>query len=268
MYYLSKSDFTKYKSVATSLYLSEVQKEHHSYIIQQVQNYSNKLEGKRSFNIIECHDGSKFVCKINKLSHRNKRIRSTLGIKRRGSYDWSVAEVDSYLKLVDKDYIPTIRGYGYERGQSGLIKKVICITEFKENTCNLEEYIKFNPENIDKAVLLAFDLFDKHINEGLIHLDLWLGNVVVKKDLSRSWLIDLEYFKTNSSRSYYEKFGNSLASFYSHTLCSYIKLDEYINLLTIWYSAKEPNFCIQQLMEHLEIKLNPRMSRKEIMAYF
>ena len=152
---------------------------------------------------------------------------------------------------------------------SDLLKSVLCTvtlgsTEEKVSTV----LIKLYPENIRKAVLLSFGLFDKHIRDGLIHLDLWMGNVIVQEDLSCSWLIDLEYFKTGSSRNYYDKFGHCLASFYRHTLCSYLSFDQYIKLLTLWHGNNQSDSCIQQLTKHVELNLSSRMSRKETMAYF
>ncbi len=217
MYYFDNSFFIKSKKENFSVYhYGSLSKEDADSIDDAITISLQKCNANK-FHQVTKKNRLSYLTKANTIRHRNGRIRSTLGIKRRGSYDWAVAEIDNQIKLQGIDYIPKIIGYGTARGKSGIVKSISIVTEFKDNTYNLLEYINKFPNKVHSSIIVSFKLIKRHLDDNLIHLDLWGGNILVNKDLSKSWLIDLELLKRSPKRSFEEKIGFCLGYLYKHT---------------------------------------------------
>ena len=205
MHYLDRALFNKEKCKSTIVRTQKtVADKLAASIISTTINALDDKQQDRTFNIVREKNEKSYLTKSTSFRHRNNRLRATFGVKRRGSYDWPIAEIDNQIKLQSLDYIPRILAYGYKLGKSRTIKSVSITTEFKENTYNVREYIEKFPERLNDVLLTSFNLIIKHLSDDIIHLDLWIGNILVNEDLSQSWLIDIEYLK-HSPRGRIEK---------------------------------------------------------------
>ena len=217
---------------------------------------------------IKFDNGLHALFKTRTLKHRNERVKAALGVKRLGTYIRSVAAIDNHIKLLDCQYIPKILGYGYIYGRLRLTKKVLIITEFKENTYNLREFIKKFPNKIDKALEASFNMIKGHLNNGFIHLDLWMGNIIVNEELTKTWLIDLEYLKFNSKRSLEEKLGFCLGYFFTKKLSLLINEEKYLTFLNDWLDKNFTGKTLEKIKEHTNFFIKNTTTRKERMDFF
>jgi len=223
---------------------------------------------KKDIGTIDSCDGNKYLFKARTLRHRNNRWRATFGVKRNNSYDSYISEIDNHKKALDVDYIPKIVAYAYVKGRLGIVRNTIIITEFKEGFYNVEEYIVAHPERINTVLIKSFDLIKRHVDDGLIHLDIWLGNILVNDDLSESWLIDLEYVQHDSGRTYEEKLGFCFGFFYKINLSSYIDEDDYFDLLSGWLETVLPIKDIRLIKDKARYFARTKISRKERLKLF
>ena len=233
-------------------------------------SYDKLKSSNKGLNLedIKFNNGLHVLFKTRTLKHRNERLKATLGIKRLGTYIRSVAAIDNHIKLLDCQYIPKILGYGYVYGRLRLTKKVLIITEFKENTYNLKEFIEKFPNRIEKALDISFTMIKGHLNNGFIHLDLWMGNIIVNEELTQAWLIDLEYLKFNPKRSLEEKLGFCLGYFFSKKLSLLINEEKYLICLNCWLDKNFTGKTLQKIKENTIFFIKNTTTRKERMDFF
>lgn len=217
---------------------------------------------------IKFNSGLHVLFKTRTLKHRNERLKATLGLKRLGTYIRSVAAIDNHIKLLDCQYIPKILGYGYAHGRLRLTKKILIITEFKENTYNLKEFLEKFPNRIEKALDISFTMIKGHLNNGFIHLDLWMGNIIVNEELTKAWLIDLEYLKFNPKRSLEEKLGFCLGYFFIKKLPPFIDQEKYLIFLSCWLDKNFTGKTIERIRENTIFFIKNTTTRKERMDFF
>ncbi|WP_157674152.1 hypothetical protein [Endozoicomonas ascidiicola] len=177
----------------------------------------------------------KYFLKVNALTHRNERIRTTLRIKRRGTYDWVLAEIDNGIRLAHLDYIPKVKAYGFKRNRLGLVTHAFVLMEFVESAHSVQELINKFPCRVNELVYASFGLIYKHIIDGFIHLDLWLGNIMLSECLKNGWLIDLEYCKFTKHPRLEEKLGYCLGYYHRHTLSGIMSLEQYLSIFNQWH---------------------------------
>lgn len=109
------------------------------------------------------------------------RVRVTLGRqRRRGGFDWLVAEflnsVEARMRGVP---MPRVKGIGYRRASSGLIKEVFLVSELLDGYVDGLEWLR--RPGTDREVFLrrAFALMRLLYEKEVHHLDLWVGNLMV-----------------------------------------------------------------------------------------
>jgi hypothetical protein len=170
------------------------------------------------------------ISKTSISRHRNNAIRATFGIKRMGCYDRITAEIYNQLKLSEQEYLPHAYCYGYKINDFGSATTTTLITQYINDTFNIIEFIDAHPDLISPVINLAFDTIFNHLETPQIHLDLWAGNILVNKELTKSWKIDVAYFKFNTKRTTEEKLGFFLGYFHRHKISQYISLIEYEKL--------------------------------------
>jgi len=269
MRYLNNEPFLHSSKENIKLYCHK-ELENESY--KEIQNISyDKL--KLSSNDLDLEDikfsnGIHALFKVRKLKHRNDRLKATLGIKKQGSHIRSIAEIDNHIKLLNCQYIPKILGYGYIYGNLHLARKTLIITEYKEKTYNLKEFIEQFPDKTDKALELSFNMIKGHLNDGFMHLDIWLGNILINEDITKTWLIDLEYLKFNSKRPLEEKLGFCLGYFFLYELSLLISEKKYLTLLNHWLEQHFPKKTLQKISEHILFYIKNWKIRKERMEFF
>lgn len=269
MRYLDNKLFLHASKENIKLYYSkELESENHKKI-QSISYCKLKLSNNNlDLEDIKLNNGVHALFKIRTLKHRNNRLKATLGIKKQGSHIRSIAEIDNHIKLLNCQYIPKILGYGYIYGNLHLAKKILIITEYKEKTYNLKELIEQFPNKTDKALELSFNMIKDHLNDGFIHLDIWLGNILINQDLTKTWLIDLEYLKFNSKRHLEEKLGFCLGYFFLYELSLLISEEKYLTLLNHWLKQNFSEKKLKKINKHIFFYIKNWKTRKERMDFF
>lgn len=268
MKYLSHTDFIKSKQGLSTIFINNI---FNNEAIDELKDIacSNLSTVKKSRNteIIQKKEFSA-ISKTNFFRHRNNRLQVTFGIKRRGTYDRNVAEIYNQLKLSGYEYIPKVYCYGYQRNKFGIVTSTTLITEYVNNSFNIIEFIDRYPDFILPALRLSFDTIFQHLGSPHIHLDLWAGNILVTKDLTKSWIIDVEYFKFTPKRSIEEKFGFCLGYFYRYEIVKYISMAEYEHLANKWMFEKNLKIDRLKTLEICNYASLNKISRKERFIYF
>lgn len=212
-------------------------------------------------------DQPSFFVKARVLRHRNHRLKATL--VRFGLFHSSpeMAEISNNLQIVGVPYIPKLVAFGYEKGRSGMIKKVLVATEYREHTVTLREFIEANPSKTFQAVMCAFKLIQRMLDDNITHLDFWIENILTNSDLSELWLIDLEYCKINSKAPIDERLAFCVGYLYSYRLRDYLDMDDYFELAQVWlteYTGANANVVLQKAL----LSVDAPLSRKDRLAVF
>lgn len=265
MHYLDNTSFIKSKSNNIVTYAHEsLEHEQASAVKEAMCESVIKKEQNKDFKLIKTPTKS-YIIKNNHLGHRNKMIRAAVGIKRNGTYEYSIAEIDNQIKLIDLDYVPRIVGYAF-KSKLGLVKSSSICIEYLTDTYNIKEYIEKYPNKIEPALIKCFNLIEKHLKDDIIHLDLWIGNILVNKDLSKIWMIDLEFLQHSPTGSHEKKLGFCLGFMYQGTLLNYITYEKYKAMIRDWLNNL--NYDNSKVMEQLEFRSKTEIHRKELYSYF
>lgn len=194
--------------------------------------------------------------------------RTLFGIRRRRSFVWGISEIYNQVKLSALDYVPDVYCYGYKKSRVGLVVATTLITEFKEHAISVMDFIQKYPDSKRMAIQASFNLISKHLNDNIMHLDPWAGNILVTSDLKKQWLVDFEYCKLNPRRSLEKKLGFCLGHFFKRKVCDHITWTEYTDVFLTWadehdvrVDKKETIDCIQYYVEH-------RVGKKARFRYF
>lgn len=178
-----------------------------------------------------------------------------------------MAEIANNLQIAPVSYIPDLVAFGYEKGRSGVIKKVFVATECCENTVTLREFIETNPHKTAQAVMSAFALIEKMLADGITHLDLWVENILTNGDLSKLWLIDLEYCTVNSRAPIVDRLAFCIGYFYSYRLRDYLTENDYFELARAWlteYVGADADVILRKA----SLSVHAPLSRKARLAVF
>ena len=227
---------------------------------------SGLLSDKKVLGQYQLSDKS-FFSKSLPLSHRNNRLRATFFLKRRGTYDWPIAEIYNNLSLNDTKFVPEMLAYGYRRNNLGFITKALLITEWIPNTCSLTEFLKNNPEKQEFILNQVFDAFEYFRSKSFLHLDLWANNILVDLTHEKVWIIDLEMGLCTSHVSKEEYLGYSLA--YLHYLYDGVPTpkSDYTEFFKKW-AQKSNDIDIQKLLENFNFFYEKKLTKKLRFAHF
>jgi hypothetical protein len=268
MKYLNHKNFTKMKYGRCTIFTNKSLSKGSMGELKDIA-YSNltSVSKKRITEVIPKKEYS-VISKTSISRHRNNAIRATFGIKRMGSYDRITAEIYNQLKLSEQEYVPNVYCYGYKRNSCGLVTSTTLITQHISDTFNIIEFIDAHPDLISPVINLAFDTIFNHLETPQIHLDLWAGNILVNKELTKSWIIDVEYFKFNPKRTTEEKLGFCLGYFHRHKISQYIPLIEYEKLAKKWLLDKHPEVDQNKTLNFCDHASQRKISRKERFKFF
>jgi hypothetical protein len=120
-------------------------------------------------------------CKICDVGHFSSRLRISLCRKRRdGRFDRALAELVHGMGATKAGVpIPAILGYGYRDAYFGLPRETILLSEWLEGYTDMHIWMRENPNGVvamtRQAIQLAMRLIERHA----IHLDLWIGNIMI-----------------------------------------------------------------------------------------
>ncbi len=269
MNYFNYIDFHKTVEGHVSLFVDRtLNSEAQKTLLAKMQDFISEIDDGRAVRTISDSAGRSYFCKVTTLNHWHKKIRTTFGIKRYRTYYGPVAEIINNLRVKDVRYFPGIIGYGFQRNALGLICKVIVLTEHIDNAINVQEFIKNKPDEIFVAIDVCLNLIKKHIYDGFLHLDIWMGNVLLSEDLCYCWLIDVEYLRFNSVAPLEDQFGFCLGYFYKHTLSSYLLDSEYFNHVHVWCAQHLRDLDIDIMMAKTVVAGKTEISRRERVMMF
>lgn len=223
----------------------------------------------RQFQIIEHNDDETFFLKSSKLRHWKHRLRSTFGIKRAGHYHSPIAEIHNHIALLEHDYIPRIQGYGVIQSPLGITERTLIITDYKKETLNLKEHLSLHPEKLESTLQTAFTLIKNHLQDDLIHLDLWMGNILIDTNTNQPWMIDVEVFKkTRKEGLTAEKLVFCLGYLFRLELSAFISFEQYLALVEQWVSLSWKELKISEIYPTLHWAAHTIISRKQRLRKF
>lgn len=213
-------------------------------------------------------DGRTYFCKFELFSGKRRKFRATFGIYRRGMLERSLEEISNLLKSQACGLTPKIYAFGYRKNMLGLVSNVFIIQECLEGAINLEEYLRASPQKVEQIATQFIRTVKSAVSRGVVHLDPWARNVMTTPDLSRAWLVDLEYCRVGEKNWCVEQaLGFSCCHFFLAGICDYLSWPEYRKLvLDICSSSVELD--LQRLSSFLDDFHANERSRKQRLQEF
>ena len=171
------------------------------------------------------HDGCKFFMKVQRVETLPKKFRITLGRpKRSGRFDWPIEELLNTIIAAERG-VETARivGFGVVKPRFGIVQEFVLLTEFLEGHLNGLQWLQKHPERVVEFIKGCMNLIVDMRNRGLIHLDLWVANVMVpEKQWNTLRVIDMENVFTRPSGFNSETLGFQLGFLYRKEMNHFI----------------------------------------------
>lgn len=162
------------------------------------------------------------------------RIRTTLGLRRRsGLYDWPLEELSNHLEAQKRtDRVPRLLGYGLIQRRCGMVSEVFLGYEHLTDWMDGYQWLRINPSRACDFVEAGLALIAQLSREGIYHLDLWAGNIMLRdNDIQTLKAIDLENCFIGENSNISETLGFQFALLYQHQLQDFIEEREYDRLV-------------------------------------
>lgn len=171
---------------------------------------------------------SKLFTKREQLDSLKKRWRVQRGNpKRDGLYDWSLEELINTREAARRDApVPKLKGFGYRRSRLGLIQDIFLITELLTDHVDGLTKVREEPESIYHVIEATFELLHALHGQGITHMDLWAGNVMLPKS-GQAQAIDLENSFSGATDYLNETLGFQFGFFYYREMYRYITEADY-----------------------------------------
>jgi hypothetical protein len=136
------------------------------------------------------------VVKTNRIKSLTKQVQIHFGFEKSAGYYCLTNEFKNLIRLSSCPLVPRVYGYGY-RGFP-FLKEEILITEYFDNACTLDKYIKLNFDKCEWILKQVIDLFITMLSYNFVHMDPNPGNIVVLPDTQLKF-VDLESVSFNSN---------------------------------------------------------------------
>lgn len=208
------------------------------------------------------------LLKTNTLKYFSQKVRARFGIQRHGRFEWATAELDTALRMQGKPYIPEVYAYGWRVDRFGLPEQTFSVTENLSKAVTLEELTLEQPERAKDAMKLAFDTILTAMKDGLLHLDPWAGNFLLCPDLTRCWLIDLEFSKINSPTTLEKQLGFTFGFFYRNKFENHLPHAQYHSFIEGWLAASAPELDHEVIQKHMLYYSSNHVRRKDRFSAF
>jgi len=185
------------------------------------------LPAKRVSAPLEC-DRSQLFTKREKLDSLKKKWRIQRGIpKRNGMYDWSIEELINTHEAARRGArVPALMGYGYSRSKLGLVQNVFVITDLLAGHVDGLTRVRQAPDAIHAVLRATFELLHALHCQGITHMDLWAGNVMLPEQ-GLAQAIDLENSFSGTTAYMGETLGFQFGFFYYREIYRYITEADY-----------------------------------------
>ncbi|WP_237881538.1 lipopolysaccharide kinase InaA family protein [Pseudomonas sp. PGPR40] len=171
------------------------------------------------------HGECKLFMKVQRVATLPKKLRIALGRpKRSGRFDWPVEELLNTIIAAERG-VETARivGFGVVKARFGIIQEFVLLTEFLEGHLNGLQWLQKHPERVVEFIKGCMNLIVDMRKRGLIHLDLWVANVMVpEKPWSTLRVIDMENVFTRPSDFASETLGFQLGFLYQKEMKHFI----------------------------------------------
>ncbi|CAM4017460.1 hypothetical protein CCOS865_01709 [Pseudomonas reidholzensis] len=147
---------------------------------------------------------SRLFTKREQLDTFRKQWRVQRGTARRdGLYDWAIEEMINTREAHRRGArVPELLGFGFTRSKIGLIQDLFVITRLFEHHTDALTVLRKDPSNVHRVFLAATELMFSLHSQGITHMDLWAGNVMlcdtqatppVAIDLENSFFVPTAY---------------------------------------------------------------------------
>jgi|SRR5690554_2693237 len=265
-----KRDFQRFsvdgRTIAVRKDLPEALKEEICLTLRRELGSNNS----RQKNLVAELTGSTTVfCKIRALPRLKYRLRATATAAGISQNCPAITEIINNLSMAHLDYVPRMVAYGYRRNRWGLITETAIATEFHDECVNLREYLDLHPDQRETTILAALELMARKLKDEVLHLDFWLGNVLIEKNSGKLWLIDLEYCRFKSDAALEDKLTFCLSYFYHYQLSRYLSPASYFDVVRPWLSRHIPDKThAARILAKAEGSISKTLRRRERMAQF
>lgn len=261
-----KMGFSKLRIGSSTFFMRDGAADANGGLLQQMRSTLQQTSDERMNVISRVHPGPAVFIKARCLRHRNHRIKATLARFRLRSSSPAIAEIVNHINSANVSYIPKLVAFGYEKNRYGLIERVVIATEYCENSMTLREFLERFPDRRELAVTRALEVVGQKLEDGILHLDCWIENLLTDDQLSQMWLIDLEYCKVGSKASIEDQLGFCLGYLYNYRLHEYLPRDTYFSLARDWLEGKQQ--CVESVLAKAFVSADTPPSRKERMLTF
>lgn len=133
--------------------------------------------------------------------------------------------------------VPTVAAFGYKT-RFPFLKEEYLLVEFFDGYCTIDEILKTQPQRTREVLLNVFNLFEKMLADGFVHLDAHPKNILMAAggDLR---LIDFECC-ANSVIDHDFSLGFLMGYLYQYWLCRYIKCSDYLEYCEQYLRTEQP----------------------------
>lgn len=122
-------------------------------------------------------------------------LRATFGLRRaHGEFDWPIAELINTLEAAQRRVpVPKVLGFGVRRNRWRLTRQIMLLTQTLSDYVDGKQWLADPRCELDIFVSAMLRLVVELNEQGVYHLDLWLGNVMLDpQNPGRLKAIDLE----------------------------------------------------------------------------
>lgn len=184
---------------------------------------------------------SHLFVKTAELESFPSRIRATLGLQRKLiGYEWPVAELINTLDAQRNGApVARLRGYGIRR-QATLVCELFLLSEVLVGYVDGKLWLSEprSPEQIELFLLCVFELMHKLHQVQVCHLDLWVGNIMLKPDnLADMKVVDLENCYIGRPTHWSEALGFQFAFLYLRMVSEHIDEARYDQMVAVAVNA-------------------------------
>lgn len=219
--------------------------------------------------VVPLTDSPPVFCKLRALPRIKYKLKATATAMGLSQACPAITEIVNNLSMAHLGYVPGMLAYGYKRNRCGLISETAIATEFLGQCINLGEYLDLHPEKSTATIMAALEFMGKKLEDDVLHLDFWLGNVLIDPHTGKLWLIDLEYCRFRSEAAMEDKLAFCLGYFYHYRLGEYMTAESYFDLARSWLTQNfSDEVYAANILTRAERSLSNMLRRKERMATF
>lgn len=201
----------------------------------------------------------KWVLKHNKLVHWKKQLRNYLGLRKVfGLHDLTNEFINLSVVSGVSNSAPEVAAYGY-KSRFPFLKEEYLVVKYFEDHKTLDEVLKVDPGLAREILPKVFDLFQKMLSEGFVHLDPHPKNILIGADGSLR-LIDFECC-AHSVIDHDFSLGFLMGYLYRFWISRYITLQDYRDCCNQYLQDEQDNIDMSLFKPVFERFIYRKVSR-------